>query len=200
MILIINNTHSQRVLQFFPKLLNYFNVRNIEYKIIKGNNEGLTMIKAIPIHQIQAIILSGSPLMFPEMTQKDIYNYITNIYCIKKLNHKIPILGICFGCQLINKIYNGTLVKISQEKVLCKTLQINDNLRAKFCSKYIIDKVDEKYIDVVMSIKIKDKTYPCFIKHKNKPLWGFMFHPEALKHTHYLLDSFLKYSVLYKKK
>ena len=63
-------------------------------------------IKSLQIkHNIKGIILSGGPL--------NVYQLRNNLFDAKILKLKIPILGICFGHQVLSKFCGG---KVKQSK------------------------------------------------------------------------------------
>lgn len=208
LIVVLDNTQGQRVLQFFPKLLEYLDSKGKEYIVIKGNHEGLEPLLSIDITNIDGIILSGSPIMLPEVfphflkskSAIGMHQIITNIECINRFSNKVPILGICFGCQLMNMMKGGTLINVGGDKVLCQTMSVQTQsimkglplagLKGKFCCKYMPNNLASEFT-TKLTVDIGGKTYPCFIKHKRKKMWGCMFHPEALKNTYFVLDMFI---------
>lgn len=188
MIVVIDNTGKQSKKMFLPKIISYLEERDFKYKIIKGDVSGLEELKKLKRETIQHIILSGSPIMLNGQENKD--DYICNLYCLEKLQH-IPIIGICFGCQLIIKHFNGTLFDTGD--VYCKTVEASSTFKThkvKLCARYLPKKVTNVF-DVAMSLNVGEKQYPCLIKHKQLPMVGVMFHPEALKSTHWVLDFIL---------
>jgi anthranilate/para-aminobenzoate synthase component II len=208
MIVVVDNTNGERVLRFLPKLLDYLDSKGIEYIVIKGNHEGLEPLLTMDQKKIDGIILSGSPIMLPEVfphfpkstDPKGAHLIVTNMKCIETFSKKVPILGICFGCQLMNIMFDGTLENVGGDKVLCETMGIKKVAssllnspsinKGKFCCKYMPKKVADAFV-TKMTVDINGKPHACLIKHKRRPLWGSMFHPEALKSTHVILDKFM---------
>jgi anthranilate/para-aminobenzoate synthase component II len=160
-ILIVDNSYNQSVKMFFPKLIRYLDDTKVSYVIVKGDKCGLQELKKIlkaKSIDVGGIILTGSPLMLSVASKDD---YITNIYCLKNLSN-VPILGICFGCQLINMYYGGELVDLG--KVYCETFEVFDmntegkgtrtaatqekTLKAKFCCRYLPSKVPKSFVVV----------------------------------------------------
>ena len=191
MIVVIDNTGTQPTKMFLPKIIAYLEERKLQYKIIKGDTNGLHELKELKPNDIHQIILSGSPIMLNDQSNKK--DYVCNLYCLDNLQH-IPTIGICFGCQLIIHHYKGTLYDTGS--VICKTVNASSSFKThkvKLCARYLPKKVTNAF-DILMHLNVENKEYPCLIKHKHLPLVGVMFHPEALKSTHWTLDYFLTQS------
>ena len=104
MILLINNSTQGNKLSFIVQLrhtLRKLRIPFIESK--KVDYDLLTKMKK----KIKGIILSGSPMM---LLKDDISQYNFDIYYM--LNLDVPVLGICFGSQLLTLINGGTLKPI----------------------------------------------------------------------------------------
>ena len=131
-------------------------------------------------NSIKGIILSGGPL---------------NVYEIKKysfdkkiINNGIPILGICFGHQILSKL-NGGKVKQSKHREfgLANIVKKKDSLLTKnfFNNKRLIkvwmshaDQVSKlpKNFNVVAS---SQNSKFAIIENKGKKFYGVQFHPEV---------------------
>lgn len=188
MIIVIDNTGTQPKKMFLPQIFSYLKERKLPYQVIKGDAAGLDQLQGIDHEDIEHIILSGSPLMLNGQTDKN--EYICNVYCLEKLQH-VPILGICFGCQLINVHFGGTLY--DGGSVFCKSVEAFSAFRThkvKLCARYLPYKVPVVF-DVMMHLRRGNYEYPCLFKHKHLPMVGVMFHPEALKATQWVMDYFL---------
>jgi anthranilate/para-aminobenzoate synthase component II len=194
-IVLIDNSMKQRVKMFLPKLIEYLDSKSdkIKYKVVRGDVDGLQKLKEIQGEmQIDGVIMSGSPLMPTEAT--DVKDYVCNLYCLKNMT-KTPILGICFGCQLIHLFFGGKLLDLGH--VTCKRMKVTkhnqdflDIKEGKFCARYLPLDTPSKSLEVLMTVNI-DTSFPCVIKHRKRDVMGVMFHPEALKSTHKFLDAFI---------
>ena len=131
---------------------------------------------------VKGIILSGGPL---------------NVYEIKKvkfnkvlLTLNIPILGICFGHQIISKELGGRVKKAkSREFGLAKVIKLkNSILTQNFFSKKITNvwmSHGDEVIKLPRDFKVIAKSSNsklCMIENTKKKIYGIQFHPEV-SHT-----------------
>ena len=131
-------------------------------------------------NNIIGIILSGGPL---------------NVYQTKKIKFNksiiklgIPILGICFGHQIISKELGGKVKKSKfREFGLTKLKKINNSILTKnFFNKNGINNVWMSHADEVTKIpknfKIiasSNNSKMCIIENKKNNFYGIQFHPEV---------------------
>ena len=132
------------------------------------------------IKNIKGIILSGGPL---------------NVYQTKKIKFNkdlikfgIPILGICFGHQIISKELGGKVKKSKiREFGLAKIRKINNSILTKdFFNKNGINNVWMSHSDEVTKIPKNFKIIAssehsklCMIENKINNFYGIQFHPEV---------------------
>lgn len=197
MILIINNTTDKKNVLYLPKLLDYFKQIGRPYKLINSIDE----MKEIT--NVSGIILSGSAVSYGN---KDFINnketFIKDINAIYT-HHNIPVLGICFGSQLLNVVWGGKLGRF--ERAFCKTHPITfdqDTFLGKripsrtqdfrFCCKFYIKEIPDNFRKIAHT-KINGKNIPCIFRHKRLPIFGSLCHPEYSADTFWLLDAFLDY-------
>ena len=143
----------------------------ISHKKIKNRNINIS---------IKGIILSGGPL---------------NVYEIKKysfdkkiIENDIPILGICFGHQILSKL-NGGLVKHSKHREfgLANINKKKDSLLTKnFFNNKKINKVWMSHADQVSKlpknftvIASSQNSKFAIVENKHKKFYGVQFHPEV---------------------
>ena len=165
-----------RELGVYSEILSHNNSNNINLKNVKG------------------IILSGGPL---------------NVYQDKKikfdntiLKKNIPILGICFGHQIISKEFGG---KVKQSKFrefgLAEVTKIKKSLLLKnFFDKKNKSKVWMSHSDQVTKLPRGFKTVAysknsklAIIENSSKKIYGVQFHPEVTHTTKgkHILKNFL---------
>ena len=133
------------------------------------------------------IILTGSPLM---VTATDIARYtdqfILNLLVLRTYP-TTPTLAICFGAQLVNQLYGGSLHKL-RSRFCADTQLAQRNIPAHFCLSYVIAE-PSRLFTVTDSATIQGRRVPCLLHHRTKPLTLCLFHPESNAATHYLLKT-----------
>jgi GMP synthase (glutamine-hydrolysing) len=137
-------------------------------------------IKIIKEQNISGIILSGGPL---NVYQKNKFSFDKKI-----LKLKIPILGICFGHQILSKELGGKVKKsIHREFGLATITKVSNSILTKnFFSKNNINNVWMSHADhvskmpknfkVVASTKNSKLT---IIENSKDRFYGIQFHPEV---------------------
>lgn len=140
----------------------------------------------------KGIIFSGSPYSVYEKDAPAINPEIFNL--------GIPILGICYGLQLIVKLYNGEVEKSSKREfgkahlnILKKSdllENVPDNSIVWMSHSDKVTKISEEFETLA---KTSNSEY-AVIGHKTKKIFGLQFHPEV-KHSEYglkILENFSK--------
>jgi GMP synthase-like glutamine amidotransferase len=188
MILVIDNTLNQD--QYFPLLMG---VLSCTYKVIQSESD----LRSVREKDVTGILISGSPLMVTKKSIRDnIDQFALNTFCI--MRYDVPILGICFGCQLINVIFGGNLRKLRSH--FCQDSEVKlskERISGRFCLRYIINKVSPMFKTVGLSV-IRGDNVPCMIKHKTRKIYGCLFHPEFHPKTHYIIKDFLQECKMHK--
>ena len=128
----------------------------------------------------KGIILSGGPLNVYQMNK---YSFDKKI-----IDLNIPILGICFGHQILSKL-NGGRVKQSKHREfgLANIFKKNDSLLTKnFFNKYNSKKVWMSHADQVSKLPKNFKVIAAsvnskfaIVENKLKKFYGVQFHPEV---------------------
>ncbi len=120
---------------------------------------------------------------------------------IEKFHREIPILGVCLGHQCIGQAFGG---KIGQAKTLMhgKTSQIRHDGRGVFrdipqdftATRYHSLVVEDDLPDCLEITARTPDGEMMGIRHKEFPVEGVQFHPEAIltEHGHKLLQNFLE--------
>ncbi|MEO0096752.1 MAG: gamma-glutamyl-gamma-aminobutyrate hydrolase family protein [candidate division WOR-3 bacterium] len=171
--LIINFYPSQkkeRILPYIDLIKDFSN-----YQIISENEFNLSFLK-----NLNSIILSGSPKMLSQNEfNKDILEILKEV--------EIPILGICYGHQLLAKTFGGEIgrhpeiIERDEEIFILDKKDIFYNLADKIIAKeshqeYVIksslEKNDLEVIAFSKSCEVEA------IRHRKKKSFGLQFHIE----------------------
>lgn len=186
MILLIDNYDS-----FTFNLKQYIGVVNSNIMVIKNNDLTVPEIKKL---NISHIIISPGP--------GNQYNTGITIELINELKNKIPILGICLGHQTIGHCFGAKIIK-SRNIMHGKTSTVTHNNKS-----IIFHKIPEKFIATRYHSLVIDSEYNnneinitswsddkeiMSIEHKNLPIYGIQYHPEAIltEYGEQLISNFL---------
>lgn len=136
-----------------------------------------TQLSSFPLDNYDLIILSGGH-QFSVIGHED--KFISEINLIK--NTTVPILGICLGFELIGHAYGAKLSKLKAKEI--NILSINphavnplftgiESFEVYESHRWVIADPGDNLIALASS---KDGIE--IIKHKDKLIYGFQFHPE----------------------
>jgi GMP synthase-like glutamine amidotransferase len=111
MLLLINNTvKSNTAISSVPKLKLALRTLNMGFYEVKGPKIHPEVFDPMgPIFRnITGIIISGSSMKLTQIGT-DISKYVHILHYLRAFQH-VPVLGICFGAQLLLTLYGGALV------------------------------------------------------------------------------------------
>ena len=194
MILIVDNTENLKEAYMTPIIIDYFKQQNINTDIMDSSiklNYNNHFNK-----EYSGIILSGGPMLL----SKDCNDIVldNNVAIIHHYKKKIPILGICLGCQIISFLYGGSIFISNKEnkgkykinKTSSDSILLND-----------FPNTFEVYLEHKDFIKLNNKTFNITSKFNNiimsiennkEKIYGTQFHPEGLESTKKVIDNFIK--------
>lgn len=98
---------------------------------------------------------------------------------IKIVRSGKPIIGICFGCELLAHAFGGELKELPSNRRGIFEIEITDeklgpkNVKVYEGHRWAIAKLPEDF-----EVLAKSETGPEIIKHKILPIYGLQFHPE----------------------
>lgn len=130
------------------------------------------------LNDVIGIVISGAPLLITEM---DLIPYINKTNWIKTTN--LPILGICFGHQLIGLHFGAYGSRIKEDRDL-QTIGILEDTT-------IFDKLPDEFemmedhcetISIPADFNLIASSDACVneaMQHKSKCIFGVQFHPEV---------------------
>lgn len=186
MLLIIDNYDS-----FTYNLMQYFQTLHQEVVVFKNDRIDLeTIRKSAP----QFIVISPGPKSPDESG--------ISMDIIKEFHKHVPILGICLGHQCIAQAFGGKVI-LAPEIVHGKTSEITHHYQGLFkgipnhfqATRYHSLAVDIPSLPNCFSIDAWAKNTIMAISHRQFPLFGLQFHPEAILSQYGLLilENFLRY-------
>lgn len=186
MLVLIDNYDS-----FTYNLVQYFQCLNQEVHVFTNDQISIKEIEQLaPAH----LVISPGP-KGPEEAG-------ISINLIKHFYQKIPILGVCLGHQCIAHAFGGSIVKAS-EIVHGKTSEIIHNQHNLFrnlpspfnATRYHSLAIDRKSLPSCFSIDAWAGDTIMAISHRQYPLYGLQFHPEAIlsEYGNELLTHFLNH-------
>ena len=132
--------------------------------------------------KIKGIILSGGPLTITKKKSEALNSNIINL--------NVPILGICYGHQILAKKFGGK-IKISKEREFGHAI-VKSKLKSSITKNFFKNKktlVWMSHQDIVHTIPssfkkvaYSDNSRNAIISNENKKYYGVQFHPEV-SHT-----------------
>jgi len=126
----------------------------------------------------QGIIISGAPIL---VTEQNIDHYLERLAWIKNTNK--PVLGICFGHQLIGMLHGAIASRIREDRDW-QTIEflIDDPLISKLPQEVEMMEDHCEAISIPADFELLAVSDACVnegMKHKTKSIYGVQFHPEV---------------------
>lgn len=186
MLLMIDNYDS-----FVYNLVRYFEELGEEIVIYRNDKISIEDIENM---DIDGIVISPGPKSPKEAG--------LSLDIIDKFKGRLPILGICLGHQCIGYYFNA-VIKKGNEPVHGKIFNITHNNKGLFhdvknplrVTRYhslIVSR--ENLPDIIEITSETEDNIIMGIKHKEYPIYGVQFHPEAemTEEGHKILNNFIK--------
>lgn len=144
----------------------------------------ITIVHSYKAQKINLLVISGGNniKIFSKKKNDLIRNKITLFHFKKNLKNKTPIIGICYGAQLIAHFFRSKLKKyqnhVGNHSVTLKNSKFNKNLKknnvVNSYHDYAITNLGSHLSTLAVA---KDNTIEAF-KHKKLKILGIMWHPE----------------------
>jgi GMP synthase (glutamine-hydrolysing) len=150
-----------------PKLLESF-----KFKLVSFNN-----LDNISFKDFKGIIISGAPIL---LTKGDKESYLKKFTFLNKIN--LPVLGICFGHQIIGLLSNATIHMGEEIRYKQEINVIEEDDLFKGLTDFVFVEDHCEYITLPEEFTLLAKSKTCkneAMKHKTKPIYSTQFHPEV---------------------
>ena len=179
MLLIVDNGS-----EFITEISNAISNNNTEYTIIPSQN-----VTKTDLSRFDSFVLSGRRRNDQKM------NAINSEIINHALSENKPLLGICYGAEILALTLGGTIRKSSDiiegvhsVNVIKQNLLLDKDIVVYQSHSYEIAKLGSQLESVASS----DNCQHEIIKHQRLPIFGTQFHPEMSKDGQLLIKSFLK--------
>ena len=180
MLLVIENcsTYTEKILEFLSK-------KNIPFKCLQH-----TDIQNSILQQYDSFILSGRQKNDQQM------NAVNSGIIKHAISENKPLLGICYGAEILVLTLGGTIrkmdslkkgiqqVQVVKENPLCtKTVQVFESHR------FEISKLPSSLVTIATS----DESKPEIIHYENSTIYGTQFHPEMTEDGQTIIENFTSF-------
>lgn len=130
------------------------------------------------LQEAKGIIISGAPILLSLIDPKP---YLDAFEWVKSVDK--PILGVCFGHQIIAMHHQASIYMISEDRDLRKIEVLSSDLLFEKLGQDIWMQEDHcEAVDLAPDFDHIARSSACDIegvRHKTKPMWGVQFHPEV---------------------
>lgn len=159
-----------------------------QHDVVVFNSSDIAVVKP---GDFDVIVLSGSS-RFP-ITENE-WLLLPEIDLIKTTT--TPIVGICYGCELIARAFGGSLVdhgEESKERDLVRIEVVSDDsmfggrreFEAYDAHRWVIASLPPE-----LRVLARSAHGPEIIRHTERLIWGFQFHPEKMLDESYADELF----------
>jgi GMP synthase (glutamine-hydrolysing) len=151
---------------------------------------GIMDFKAEQLDAFAGVVISGAPIL---LTEIDPTPYLKHLSWIK--HYAKPLLGICFGHQLIGLIHGARVSKMREDRTLQEIEVVKDDILFERLPDIFEMQEDHcEHISVPHGFDLLACSDACIneaMKHRDKPIYGLQFHPEVSGNFgHVLLANF----------
>lgn len=193
MILVVDNSKNIGTAKMTPKILQLLTDLKVAYMVVSTKRHLLkTLQNPTTVSQVTGVILSGGPLC---LSQGCLYEDISKNVLALTLFRDIPILGICFGFQVMAELYGGKIRRMPHRcHRKCQVTIEGSSLTLLRNRDYSLFFSHKDYVSdapVGFSKYAIPNNIVIGIENKNLKRYGVQFHPEGTPDGLQILKSFL---------
>lgn len=171
MILLLDNYDS-----FTYNLQHYFRILNVDIKVVRNDDPDLS---SIPTSDITGIVLSPGPGRPQEAGQMSLL--------IDQYVGKIPFLGVCLGHQALGEHFGAILAKAQKPKhgKLSNIQHTGHSMFHNIPHSLNVTRYHSLVFNDLAHTELNPTAFAgngeiMAFAHKQLPVWGVQFHPEAV--------------------
>jgi GMP synthase (glutamine-hydrolysing) len=168
---------------YTPSLLDV--IRNID---IKYEHHLFSNVPSLNIGNYSTIILSG------RRKNNSVMNSINSKLIKHSLEEHKPLLGICYGAEIIALTLGGTIQKMTSSRHGLYEINITTNnplcqrkIKAFESHSYMVSKLNSSFNQLAKSLDCKFEIF----QYDRENIFGTQFHPEMSKDGITLLENFI---------
>jgi len=197
MLLIVTNETEPNHINNLTNLYDALKTRNIPFVTTKKCDTGI--IKRTDILGIIIPGSSGKSRIYPNSIQPELELELYYLFHFPKL----PVLGICHGCQFLIVYYGGTLMQYDNYFIGDKQTELDLSIEQLFkdCKKiqkmrvhfHDLPVVPDKYTQIkeIAWFTFRDnKRHACAFEFEKGRVYGLIFHPEINESSRQILYNF----------
>ena len=191
MLIIVDNTKNLKKAFMTPKLLKCLDQVGEEYIVVSDCKQAVQVLNSGIT--IDGAILSGGPMSLADEIKLNSIN--KNILVLLNINK--PILGICFGLQIIGTCYGGKVEHMPSEKKEKTVVKIKEKslLFNQLTELNVVRYHQDALVEVPENFKITATSNDGIIQGIECPKlnrWAVQFHPEGITESHQIIYNFIK--------
>ena len=180
--ILIIDCGSSKVPQLEEIIYEYADYETLPFFEVSGNNIGL----------YDGIIISGAPIL---ITEEDMSPFLAHASWIKTTDK--PVLGICFGHQLIGLLYEAQGARMKECRSMNEIEQFVDcPLLYRLPDVFDMQEDHCEGISIPKEFELVANSDECVnevMQHESKKIYGVQFHPESSGNFgHILLENFVE--------
>ena len=194
MILVVNNTLVDDVLQTVAtrRIVEFLRTTGVKHTLVTGLQAARSI--ECDLGQVSGIILSGSDLRLTEPISVASLSQSSSL--LMRCRGDIPVLGVCFGHQLLAVLHGGVLQKLSA--IRRGTCAVNPTPNPLVPPGNYMQAHHDYVAEappgwrVLATSSVDGTTVIECMQHEKKPMYGVQFHPELSgSDGHRVLHNFL---------